>query len=208
MMRIAKEGLPFIGGSSLVLVLTYLTVPWISILPFLVTLFFLVFFRDPQRIPPATKGVFVAPADGKIIKIKREHSNSIDSDVIAISIFMSPLNVHINRMPCNAVVESVEHRSGGFKAAYTDDASLSNEQIVVVLSTEYGRIVLKQIAGFMARRAVCYVAPGDKVTTGQRYGMIKFGSRVDIELPVDVEVIVREGQMVKAGETILAAIRR
>lgn len=190
------------------LLLTYLTVPWFSVLPFLITLFFLVFFRDPQRIPPATKGVFVAPADGKIIKIEREHSNSIDSDVIAISIFMSPLNVHINRIPCNGVVESVQHRPGGFKAAYTDDASLSNEQIVVILSTEYGRIVLKQIAGFLARRAVCYVTPGDKVTIGKRYGMIKFGSRVDIELPVDVEVIVREGQIVKAGETVLATVKR
>lgn len=208
MMRIAKEGLPFIGCSLLVFVLTYVTVPWISVLPFLITLFFLVFFRDPRRIPLVTKDVFVAPADGKIIKITREHSNSIDSEVIAISIFMSPLNVHINRMPCSAVVEYVEHRSGSFKAAYTDDASLSNEQIVVVLSTEYGRIVLKQIAGFLARRAVCYVAPGDKVTTGQRYGMIKFGSRVDIELPVDVEIIVREGQIVKAGETVLATVKR
>lgn len=200
--------MPYIGASSLVLAITYFTVPWVTILPLLFTLFFLVFFRDPQRTPPREDNVFIAPADGKIIKIAREHSESIDSEVLAISIFMSPLNVHINRIPCNAVVESVQHRPGGFKAAYTDDASLSNEQVVVILSTEFGRIVLKQIAGFLARRAVCYVKPGDRVTTGQRYGMIKFGSRVDIEIPVDAEVGVREGQRVKAGETILARVKQ
>ncbi len=208
MIGIAKEGWPFIGGAFLVSLLTYLLMPWIWIIPLGVTLFFLVFFRDPERAVPEEKEIFVAPADGKIIKIAREYSDLLSSEVISLSIFMSPLNVHINRMPCDGVVEHVEHRPGGFSAAYTDDASLRNEQIVAVLRTDYGPVALKQIAGFLARRAVCHVRPGERVVTGQRYGLIKFGSRVDIELPPDVKIEVSQGQKVRAGETVLARLRR
>jgi phosphatidylserine decarboxylase len=119
---------------------------------------------------------------------------------------MSPWDVHVNRAPCDAVVESVRHNSGGFKAAYTDDASLYNENTEILLNTPHGRMVLKQIAGILARRIVCRVKPGDRLSKGERFGMIKLGSRVDLFLPENARVVVKEGQKVKAGETILAKL--
>ncbi len=207
MIKIAKDGWPYIIVSTAIMTATYLLNPWFAF-PFLVlTLFFLYFFRDPDRETPGRKGIFVAPADGKIITVSEKEVGRYGVEQAKqISIFMSPFNVHINRAPCDGVVEDVEHSPGGFKAAYTDEASLSNEQLTMVLSTDYGRVIVKQIAGFLARRAVCKVSPGERVAIGQRYGLIKFGSRVDLLLPVDVEVKVKIGDKVRAGESIVAIL--
>lgn len=174
---------------------------------FILLLFMLFFFRDPERTAPHGKGLFIAPADGKVIVIRETDENEyIGGKVKQISIFMSPLNVHVNRAPCDGIVEVVKHTPGGFKAAYSDEASIVNENIAMLLRTEYGKVLVRQVAGFLARRAVCRVKPGDSLKMGERFGIIKFSSRVDLYLPADVEVAVREGERVRAGETVLARI--
>jgi len=124
-----------------------------------------------------------------------------------ISIFMSPFNVHVNRVPCAGKVKEVLHNKGSFFAAYKDEASIQNENIEMVYETEYGDILIRQVAGFLARRAVCRKKAGDVLGRGERYGVIKFSSRVDIYLPRDVEIKVKMDDAVKAGETVLAALK-
>jgi|Deesub1362B_J571_1020462.scaffolds.fasta_scaffold00123_52 phosphatidylserine decarboxylase len=210
MIRIAREGVPSIVIAGFVSTVAYLAdISTISLAGALVFLFLLYFFRDPERNIPSEKNIVVSPADGKVILIKEIlEEEFLRTEAVQISIFMSPLDVHVNRAPCDAVVESIRHNSGGFRAAYTDDASLYNENTEILLSTPYGRMVLKQIAGILARRIVCRVKPGDRLRRGERFGMIKLGSRVDILLPknMKVKVIVKEGQKVKAGESILATL--
>jgi len=163
------------------------------------------FFRDPERAIPEGKDIFVSPADGKVILVRdvneKEHLNS---DVKEISIFMSPLDVHVNRAPCDGKVSVVKYTPGKFMAAYRDDASLQNENIVMVLDRENGRVLVRQVAGFVARRAVCRVKMGDRLKRGERYGLIKFSSRLDVYLPKDAQIKVRPGDRVKAGETVIA----
>ncbi len=210
MIGIAREGVPSIVIAGFVSTVAYLAdISTISLAGALVFLFLLYFFRDPERNIPSEKNIVVSPADGKVILIKETlEEEFLRTEAVQISIFMSPLDVHVNRVPCDAVVERVRHNSGGFRAAYADDASLYNENTEILLSTPHGRMVLKQIAGILARRIVCRVKPGDRLRRGERFGMIKLGSRVDILLPKDmkVKVIVREGQKVKAGESILATL--
>jgi phosphatidylserine decarboxylase len=166
------------------------------------------FFRDPERTVPEGQGIFVSPADGKVILIKDVfEKDHLQSETKEISIFMSPLNVHVNRAPCNGKVTYVKHTSGRYMAAYKDDASIKNENIVMVLEGEQGRVLVRQVAGFVARRAVCRVKAGDLLKRGERYGMIKFGSRLDIYLPQDAEIRVKIGDKVKAAETVIASIQ-
>jgi phosphatidylserine decarboxylase len=165
------------------------------------------FFRDPERVTPLGEGLFVAPADGKVILIKDIYEQDyLRSEVKQISIFMSPLDVHVNRAPSEGKVVAVRHMPGKFMAAYKDDASLKNEHIDMVLETNCGKILVRQVAGFIARRAVCRVKAGDTLRRGERYGMIKFSSRLDVYLPKDVTIIVTPGDKVKAGETVIAKI--
>ncbi len=176
-----------------------------AVLPLILFLFMLYFFRDPERAIPEEEDIFVSPADGKVILVKDTlEEEYIRDKVKQISIFMSPFNVHVNRAPCDGTVEMVKHTPGGFSAAYTDEASLSNENIAMLLDTAYGWVLVRQVAGLIARRAVCRVSPGDTLKRGQRYGMIKFSSRVDLYLPEAVQVLVRVGQKVRAGESIVA----
>ncbi|GMT47157.1 MAG: phosphatidylserine decarboxylase proenzyme [bacterium] len=206
MLKIAPEGWPFVAVTAVVTVIIYLIwQPWIAVLPLILFLFMLYFFRDPERTIPEEEDIFVSPADGKVILVKNTPEEAYIKDKVKqISIFMSPFNVHVNRAPCDGRVEKVKHTPGGFSAAYTDEASLSNENIAMLLITEYGRVLVRQVAGFIARRAVCRVGPGDTLKRGQRYGMIKFSSRVDLYLPEAVQVLVKVGQKVRAGETIVA----
>ena len=212
MMKFAPEGYPFIAVFMVLTAIAALVALSLkaAMIPFALmlalTLFMLYFFRDPERTAPAGPG-YLSPADGRIIVIKRMRENEyLKADSTKISIFMSPLNVHVNRTPCDGAVVSVKHTPGGFSAAYKEEASLKNENIAMVYKCSGGRdILLRQIAGFVARRAVCRVKPGDTLKRGERYGMIKFSSRVDIYLPPDVDVKVKLDDMVKAGETILAA---
>jgi len=169
------------------------------------TLFMVFFFRDPERIIPQGEGIFVSPADGKVILIKDVFEEEfLKSDAKEISIFMSPLNVHVNRAPCDGKVRAVKYSPGQYMAAYRDDAPLKNENIVMVLDGDDGQILVRQVAGFVARRAVCRVKAGDILKRGERYGMIKFSSRLDVYLPKNARIKVKIGDRVKAGESVIA----
>lgn len=213
--QIAPEGYPFIFGSLIItlLVLVYfiLNISYFSLLTscFFVglTIFMAFFFRDPERNILEGKGIFVSPADGKVILIKDVYEKDyLQSDAKEISIFMSPLDVHVNRAPCNGKVMTVKYSPGRFMAAYKDDASIKNENIVMVLDGTEGKVLVRQVAGFIARRAVCRVKVGDTLRRGERYGMIKFSSRLDVYLPQNTKITVRLGDKVKAGETIIGEI--
>jgi phosphatidylserine decarboxylase len=206
MIKIAPEGWPFIIGSAILGIAVFLIWHnWTIAIPVIVLLFMIFFFRDPERNIPSDSNIIVCPADGKIIKIEKMYEHEyLKKDVIKISIFMSPFNVHINRAPFNGIVIGVAHNKGGFFAAYKDDASIKNENIAMIIKTIKGDILVRQVAGFIARRAVCRVKPGDTLKTGDRYGLIKFSSRVDIYLPQNVEISVKINDKVKSGETIIA----
>ncbi|MCX7985074.1 MAG: phosphatidylserine decarboxylase family protein [Bacteroidetes bacterium] len=174
----------------------------------LVTLFVaftVYFFRDPERRTPQQERAIVAPADGKIISIKTvAEEEFFKGPATLISIFMSPLNVHVNRVPASGKVLYTRYVEGEYFAAFEEKASEKNEQMIVGIETPYGKVLFKQIAGFIARRIVCELQVGDSVSVGKRFGMIKFGSRVDVFLPPNVNVCVNVGSKTKAGETILA----
>jgi len=223
--KLAPEGYPFLLGSFLVTVIAALVLFWIwrtggsagLVSSLLIALCFLIcltafmayFFRDPERIVPEGKGLFVSPADGKVILIKDVYEKDhLQTDAKEISIFMSPLNVHVNRAPCDGKVTYVKHTPGQFMAAYKEEASVKNENILMALEGEQGRVLVRQVAGFVARRAVCRVKPGDQLKRGERYGMIKFGSRLDVYLPKDAQISVKPGDKVLAGETVIAAVHR
>jgi phosphatidylserine decarboxylase len=209
MLRLAPEGYPFILGALVLTVLVSIFFPVGTPIPFVLTAFMVYFFRDPERVIPEGKDLFVAPADGRIILIKevREISH-LGAEMKQVSIFMSPFNVHVNRAPCDGSVKTVQHNRGSFFAAYKDEASIKNENIEMVLETSYGDVLVRQVAGFIARRAVCRKRVGDVLRRGERYGVIKFSSRVDVYLPKDVEINVRINDSVKAGETVIADLKR
>ncbi len=203
MIKLAPEGYPFILGFA-VLTVVALFAPWAAVVPFILTLFMAYFFRDPERHAPAGENIFVSPADGKIILIQNVREDKfLKGDAIEVSIFMSPLNVHVNRAPCGGTVEAVVHTPGKFFSAFKYEASMQNENIAMLLNTRYGKVLVRQVAGFLARRAVCRVKPGDVLKKGERYGVIKFSSRLDLYLPTDTKIRVKLGDMVKAGETII-----
>jgi phosphatidylserine decarboxylase len=210
MFKLAPEGYPFIGAFGLLVVVAYFFFgPLGGLASAPGVLFMLWFFRDPDRIIPQEKDVFVSPADGRIIVIREVREDRyLQAEVRQVSIFMSPLNVHVNRVPCDGLVKTVRHNKGKFLAAYKDEASIRNENIEMVLETGYGDILLRQVAGYVARRAVCRVREGSKVTRGERYGIIKFSSRVDIYLPKDAIIKVGPDQNVTAGETVIAEYPR
>ena len=205
MFKFAPDGYPFIIIFALITELIYFFgKPWIAILPLIITLFMVLFFRDPERKIPEGEGIFVSPADGKVILIKDVYEKDyLKAESKEISIFMSLLNVHVNRSPCDGKVSLVKHSSGKFLVAHKDAASMENENTVMVLEGKDGKIVVRQVAGFLARRIVCRAEVGDKLRRGKRYGMIKFGSRLDVYLPKDVKIKVKAGDKIKAGETIL-----
>jgi phosphatidylserine decarboxylase len=205
MFKFAPDGYPFIIIFALITVLIYFFgKPWIAILPLIITLFMVLFFRDPERKIPEGEGIFVSPADGKVILIKDVYEKDyLKAESKEISIFMSILNVHVNRSPCDGKVSLVKHSSGKFLVAHKDAASMENENTVMVLEGKDGKIVVRQVAGFLARRIVCRAEVGDELRRGERYGMIKFGSRLDVYLPKDVKIKVKAGDKVRAGETIL-----
>lgn len=204
----APEGYPFIISFAVVTAIAFFAGGmWGAILPAVLTLFMLYFFRDPERTIPADNNVFVAPADGKVIVIRDVNEQKyLNAGAKQVSIFMSPLDVHVNRTPCRGKVKSVRHNKGSFFAAYRDEASIRNENIEMVLETQYGDILLRQVAGFLARRAVCRKKEGDVLMRGERYGMIKFSSRLDVYLPGNTAVDVGLGDKVKAGETVIGKI--
>jgi phosphatidylserine decarboxylase len=206
------EGYPFIGGFALVsLFLFWLWAPlgWLGTLG---TLWCAYFFRDPQRVTPVREGIVVAPADGRVSQI----ANAVPPKELAlgerplarISIFMSVFDCHVNRSPVAGRVERIVYRAGKFLSADLDKASEDNERNAFVIATNGGpRIVVIQIAGLVARRIVPFVRQGEAIAAGQRIGMIRFGSRVDVYLPEGTRPLVAEGQTALAGETVLADLR-
>ncbi|MGC1686646.1 MAG: phosphatidylserine decarboxylase family protein [Candidatus Acidiferrales bacterium] len=164
--------------------------------------FVLYFFRDPERQIPTEPGAVVSPADGHVLEVVDEALDGAAGK--RITIFLSVFDVHVNRVPVAGEITSVEYRPGRFYAAMRKRASVENEQNVITVTTPSGDIVFKQIAGAIARRVICWKNVGDQVALGERVGMIRFGSRVDVWLPDDSQVLVRRGQRVFGGSSILA----
>lgn len=207
---IAVEGYPFIGGGLAATVLAYalLGQSW-AIFFGLLTFFCLWFFRDPKRDVPQGEGILVSPADGKIVDISSvQEDRFLNKPAIKISIFLNVFNVHVNRIPVAGKVTDVFYNAGRFFAANVPKASLENEQNAILVETAHGkRIVCIQIAGLIARRIVCWIKKGDNLDRGERFGLIRFGSRVDLFLPPETEIQVSMGDRVIGGETILGVLR-
>lgn len=171
-------------------------------------IFTLNFFRDPDRITPQGDSLVISPADGTVIKIEDVVEDKfLKSEAKLICIFMSPVNVHVNRNPISGTVGYYDYVKGEFFAAFEDKASLKNEQTHIGIENNGGKVFFKQIAGFVARRIVADLKVGDKVVSGERFGMIKFGSRVDIYVPKNAEIKVAMNQKTVAGETIVAVMK-
>jgi phosphatidylserine decarboxylase len=164
--------------------------------------FVLFFFRDPERTAPADPDTIVSPADGRVMVVVDELRDEIPGR--RISVFLSIFDVHVNRSPVAGRITAIEYRSGKFYAAMRGKASEENEQNAFHVATDHGDVVFKQIAGWVARRILCWKSVGDSVTRGERVGMIRFGSRMDIWLPDSAEILVRPGQHVAAGTSVLA----
>jgi len=191
---------------ALMLVLLLLGLWPVAILFGILAAFMAFFFRDPKRVPPADDNLVVSPADGRVTRVKSINEDDEKSATL-VSIFLSPLDVHINRAPIAGQITNVSYTRGKFLMATDERASLVNEQNVLTIEGEKITVVCKQIAGILARRIVCWKQAGDRVTLGERFGLIKFSSRTDVLLPESVEVLITEGQRVKGGTTIIGRIR-
>jgi phosphatidylserine decarboxylase len=171
---------------------------------FVVALFMAFFFRDPKRVPPSDPDVVVSPADGRVTRIGPASTGADAPNVI--SIFLSPLDVHINRSPIPGKIVDMIYSPGKFLMATNEKASLVNEQNALTIQGEKITVVCKQIAGILARRVVCWKGKGDNLGLGERFGMIKFSSRTDVLLPANVKITVKEGQRVRGGTTVIGRI--
>jgi len=168
-------------------------------------IFTIYFFRDPERVTPNGENVIISPADGKVIQIKEVYEEKyLKTECTQISIFMSPLNVHVNRIPLNGIVEYFEHVPGKYIVAFEEKSSTLNERTLIGINNGKHKLLFKQIAGFIARRIVADLKVGMKVKAGERFGMIKFGSRVNVLIPLKSAVKIKMNENVCAGETILA----
>ncbi len=206
---VASEGWPFIIPLAIVTALLF-AFGWknTAYVSLALTLFVLYFFRDPVRLVPKGKDLVVSPADGRVIVIKDVYEpDYLKQDVKQVSIFLSVFNVHVNRAPVGGTVEAVKYNPGRFHVASVDKASLYNEQTGMVIANGKHKILVKQIAGLIARRIICYAKPGDELAPGERYGLIRFGSRVDIFLPKDTELKVKLGDRVKGARDIIGVLQ-
>ena len=200
---IAKEGFPFILGAAAVLLILLILPKFLLIALALVVLaLFIWFFRDPERNIPADPNVAVSAADGKVVDVAEVEVNGVKYKKIAV--FMNIFSVHVNRVPFTGTVKSIEHIAGKFINAAKKEASIENERNIVTFSTSAGDIVVVQVAGLLARRTVCNAKVGDVLSSGDRFGMIKFSSRVDHYFPLSFDVKVAVDDLVKAGESVIA----
>lgn len=209
---IAPEGIPFLLGAAALTALAWLVWPKsvpVALVGLLLTAFIACFFRNPARRPPSVPGSVVSPADGRIVYSGDcPPGRYFEEPGKRVSVFMSVFDVHVNRAPVGGKVLSVRYHPGRFLVASVEKASLVNEQNGVLLETPEGRrIAYVQIAGIVARRVVCDLAEGDRVRQGQRVGMIRFGSRVDVLMPSSAVLKVREGDRVRAGESVVAVLQ-
>ena len=211
---IARESTPFLLITGIpCVILLYLGIQGddalltgLGTLLFVLTAFIAFFFRDPDRDTPEGDALCVAAGDGKVVAVEEIEDEWVGK-AIQVSVFLSIFNVHVNRIPCSGRVDSVEYRPGKFRLAFLDKASEDNEHTVVRISGSGYRLVVKQIAGFVARRIVCRLDKGQDVSAGDRYGLIRFGSRMDHILPVGSEIKVQNGDRVRAGETIIGVVQ-
>ncbi len=200
-----RDGIPFVAVPLVLAVVPALFGYWVFSLPFLLIAGFMAFFfRNPHRTPPDEAGIIVAPADGRVTIVRHADGQLPES---LVSIFLSPLDVHINRAPITGKISEITYKTGKFHMATRDDSRLLNEQNSLTIQANGLTVRCTQIAGILARRIVCWKKKGDRVECGERFGMIKFGSRTDLLLPPTVEVVVKEGMHVRGGETIIGRIK-
>ena len=205
----AREGYPFIAFSAFAtLISALIEYEFITVVLLFLTGFIFYFFRDPERVIPDSEDGVVAPADGKVILVEKIFDDRfVNEHVYKISIFMSIFDVHVNRLPFAGEVEKIQYGAGSFYAANTDQGGLANEHCAVILSTSRNfRYAVVQVAGLVARRIVCWAEKGDTLERGSRFGLIRFGSRVDMYLPQQAQIEVRSGQRVRAGESVIGYI--
>jgi len=204
-------GRPFVIGGIVAFLLGFAIGSWLIWLGLIFTLFCFYFFRDPERVPPPRAGLFLAPADGRVVSVQPappppELGLGVEPRW-KVSIFLSVLNVHVNRVPADGVVTRIAYRHGAFVSASLDKASTSNERNALAIRLHNGQeIAVVQIAGLIARRILCSVREGDPVIAGDRFGIIRFGSRTDLYLPEGVLPLVVEGQTMIGGETVIAEL--
>jgi phosphatidylserine decarboxylase len=205
---IAREGWPFIAVAAVAAIALSYGGLWIfALLAWLVVVFIVQFFRDPPRTAPTQANAVLSPADGKIMSVERAHDPYLDRNALKLSVFMNVFNVHSNRSPVDGAVRDRWYHAGSFVNAALDKASLENERNALHIVTAAGvDITCVQIAGLVARRILCYVGPGDALQRGQRYGFIRFGSRVDVYLPATASPRVAVGDVVYATTTVLAEL--
>jgi phosphatidylserine decarboxylase len=206
-----RAGRPFIAGGVVAILLGLFVGWWLIWLGLIFTLFCLYFFRDPERVPPGRPSAILAPADGRVVSVAPALPPAELGLGAAprwrVAIFLSVLDVHVNRMPADGTVTRIAYRHGAFVSAATDKASEGNERNAVAVRLADGReLAVVQIAGLIARRIVCQVREGDPVRAGSRFGLIRFGSRTDLYLPEGVNPLVTEGQYMIGGETVIAEI--
>ena len=210
-MHFAREGYPWIFGCGIAsLVCGLLGFQILSFLMLFLTLFVAFFFRDPDRLSPQDERLILSPADGRVVVVEQncQVERFLDTPITRVGIFLSPLDVHVTRVPVSGTVTAVRYQPGRFRPAFAAEAADVNEQNVVILQdTHDHRLVLVQVAGMLARRIVCALKGGERVQQGDRYGLIMFGSRVDLYCPPEIELKVQVGQRVKAGETIIGEYR-
>lgn len=201
--RIAREGIPFVTLALLVFALCLSLFRGWGLIAGLLPAFVLNFFRNPRRSVPQGRDLVLSPADGKIVRAERDPVTGR----YMVGIFMNVFDVHLNRIPVSGTVESIEYIPGAFFNADLDKASEHNERNILVLATDRGkRVSMTQVAGLVARRIVCYAEPSDKLEAGTLFGLIRFGSRVDLDLPAGSSIRVRLGDRVKGGETIIGTL--
>ena len=206
---IAREGWPYLAASLVVAIALTWFAGWWSVPFWIVYFFILQFFRDPPREIPQGEGLVLCPADGRVLLVGIAKDPYRNVEALKISVFMNVFNVHSNRSPVDAVVKDVVYSKGLFVNASFDKASSGNERNALILRMDSGtELTCVQIAGLIARRILCYVKPGDRLTRGQRYGFIRFGSRVDVYLPTDARPRVAIGDRVKATSSVIAELSR
>ncbi len=204
---VAREGVPFIGLSAFVALICAILGWPVPAMAFLVLCaFILYFFRDPDRVVPHGKGLVVSPADGRVLEVTEvESAPLLAGRARRISVFMNVFNVHVNRSPVAGTVKDISYLPGTFLPADRHRAMVQNEQNAILMEDEHGNeLTVVQVAGLIARRIVCRAEPGDWLRRGQRFGMIRFGSRLDCYIPLDFQVLVKAGDKTAAGETVLA----
>ena len=202
-----RDGIPFVAIPVLIAMVPMLFGFWIISLVFLALAAFMAyFFRDPRRTIPTEPGIVVAPADGRVTAVS-QGSRETDSESL-VSIFLSPLDVHVNRSPISGIITDITYKTGKFLMATDARARLVNEQNTLTIQGNGLTVKCTQIAGILARRIVCWKKEGERVECGERFGMIKFGSRTDVVMPSAVEIVVKEGMRVRGGTTIIGRITR